>query len=265
MYRDMTIWMIASVHVLFSMAEQCLRLLGEVVCASTKLDYTSKEMEQKTTPNVMVRVQSVKAPVIYKNFEFSGTLPAFDLLNYLIGADISFSDLRTFYEATVWPHPLGVLVVGRWYDKQSDSLVISVISGDTATSCFVSLYSGILLDFCFCCLQRKNKDKLSLDLVMLTRPHKEKIRNVQKVPDVYLRKTTMLVILVLPPLRSNVEFVGMRSEHQETRCLFQLYYDTTMIKFAWQLFEVLMFDVSLYLQYITSSNPSHTYDCIWFS
>lgn len=215
--------------VMFSMAEQCLRLLGEVVCATTKLDYTSKEMEQTTPANVMVRVQSVKAPVIYKNLEFSGTLPAFDLLNYLIGADISFSDLRTFYEATVWPQPLGVLVVGRWYDKQSDSLVIS---GDTTTSCFVSLYSGILLDLCFCCLQRKNKDKLSLDLVMLTRPHKEKIRKLQKVPDVYLRKTTMLVILVLPPLRSNVEFVGMRSEHQETRCLFQLYYDSTMIKIA---------------------------------
>ena len=130
--------------VLFSMAEQCLRLLGEIEFASTKLDYTSKEMEQTTPQMWLFRVQSVKAPVIYKNIVFSRILPAFDLLNYLIVADMSFSELRKFYEATVWPQPLGVLVVGRWYDKQSDSLVIS---SDTATSCFVSLYSGILLDF----------------------------------------------------------------------------------------------------------------------
>ncbi len=135
-----------------------------------------------------------------------------------------FSKLSKFYGATVWRTPTSWCPSG-WENVswQAKWVVLWV--------CIV-VFSRILA---FGRTKTEDLAKPSLDLVMLTRPHKVKGTWFLASQDDHVGGSGDKD---LSPLRLNVEFVGMRSEHQDTRCPFQFYYDTTMIKFAWQLFEM---------------------------
>ena len=103
-----------------------------------------------------------------KNLVFSRIPPAFDLLNYLIGADMSF--FRP--PEVLWSNSLTPI---SWCPSGWEVIWPSKVTfGDIwvipPRGSFVSLYSGILLDFwCFAFrgkTKTKHLAKLSLDLVM---------------------------------------------------------------------------------------------------
>lgn len=97
--------------------------------------------------------------MIAKTLSLVGYYPRLTCLTIWLvqSADMSFSDLRKFYEATVWPQPLGVLVVGRCYDKQRDIWWYLAILPRVVLWVCLLVFSWILIF----CLQRKNKDRRS--------------------------------------------------------------------------------------------------------
>lgn len=185
---DMTIWMIASVH--------CVAFYGGTMPAFAwwswvcehEIDYTSKEMEQ-TTPQmwtVLSRYSWCSESNLSKHLWYTKTLclvahyPRLTCLTIWLVRTFLFPTSGSFMKQQFDPN----LLVSFWLggDMTSKVTVWWYLVIPPRVVLWVCKKHAILLDFwCFAFrgkTKTKHLAKPSLDLVMLTRPHKEKIRKV---------------------------------------------------------------------------------------